>query len=564
MTTYSITPGVDAVREFLEIAGDFTNPLEVVREAISNSIDARASLISIQFNTVKKAGNRILVITIDDNGVGMGQGELQAFFDLGNSTKRKDSQTIGEKGHGTKVFFNCARIAVDTIKDGRRLVAEMINPYASLHDGNLPVATVVEGEETGGKLGTTITLEGFNNNQSEKFTHARLKDYVQWFTKFGSVEREFGIQAHADCSLRLKGLDVTDPEVVTFGHHFPEPSKSMEKLFDEHLVRAPDFFCKRIVRRGNLRRSPEIKFEAVFSIEGNRVKQSYNPMLRRSGYSAPPGAYTVQERYGLWVCKDFIPIERKNEWISVRGTEFTRFHAFLNCQDFSLTANRGSVANSRAEILEDIQEVVQTAYDEIIDGDDWREMEWLESEAETHRTIERESNDFEWRKERANKSNTASFKDCTLCEPSRESGVYALLVQLELLAPGLFPFQIVDYDTHTGIDVIVVEKSKSPVSKSALYYVEIKFFLEKTMNHSFANMKSIVCWDTKLKNGDRITDISGEERTLKILPPDKESAYTGYFLQRDRKQDIEVFVLKDYLREKLALEFRPRTKMEVV
>ena len=44
-----IKPQVNAEAEFLEIASDFGNPLEIVREAISNSIDAGASLIKIAF-----------------------------------------------------------------------------------------------------------------------------------------------------------------------------------------------------------------------------------------------------------------------------------------------------------------------------------------------------------------------------------------------------------------------------------------------------------------------------------------------------------------------------------
>jgi hypothetical protein len=46
-------------------------------------------------------------------------------------------------------------------------------------------------------------------------------------------------------------------------------------------------------------------------------------------------------------------------------------------------------------------------------------------------------------------------RDGLAFEPQRESGVYALLVQLCTLKPSLFPFEIVDYDTHSGIDVIV-------------------------------------------------------------------------------------------------------------
>jgi signal transduction histidine kinase len=106
METYEITPAVDAVREFLEIAGDFTNPLEVIREAISNAIDAGASEIKINFSQPKAVGGYVLTITIEDDGRGMDAQDLQSFFDLGNSAKRHDPNLIGEKGHGTKVYFN--------------------------------------------------------------------------------------------------------------------------------------------------------------------------------------------------------------------------------------------------------------------------------------------------------------------------------------------------------------------------------------------------------------------------------------------------------------------------
>jgi hypothetical protein len=95
-----LTPKVDAAREFLEIATDFSNPLDLVRESISNSIDAGASEIHISFNTEMDAGDRILICDIEDNGSGMNQQGLQSFFDLGNSTRRSDPNAIGEKGHG--------------------------------------------------------------------------------------------------------------------------------------------------------------------------------------------------------------------------------------------------------------------------------------------------------------------------------------------------------------------------------------------------------------------------------------------------------------------------------
>ena len=113
-------------------------------------------------------------------------------------------------------------------------------------------------------------------------------------------------------------------------------------------------------------------------------------MLRRKGKIAQEGAYTVQERYGLWLCKDFMPIQRKNEWITSKGSEYTKFHAFVNCQDLRLTANRGSIDNTPSEILEDLRKAVQEIYNEIIQGDDWIDLEWLDSEVTAYNTAEKE------------------------------------------------------------------------------------------------------------------------------------------------------------------------------
>ncbi len=416
------------MREFLEIAGDFTDPLEVVREAISNAIDAGSNVTRVEFTAIKQAGRRVIQITISDNGGGMGPGELQSFFDLGNSGKRGRPDLIGEKGHGTKVYFNCQSLTVRTVRDGNALKAQMIDPFDRLHAGLLPEVHVEDLGKVEEGNGTVITILGFNNNDGEVFTHDRLCDYVYWFTKFGSVEMQFGDSPHAGKKLWLKGLDRLAAEELSFGHFFPENSKDIKALFEQHVVKAPDFYCKRIIKSGALKKHPDIHYDAVFSVEGNRVKQGYNKMLRRPGYSAPTGGYRVQDRYGVWLCKDFMPIERKNEWVSIKGSEYTRLHAFFNCQELSLTANRGSTANTPPAVIEDIKKTIQDIYEEIVTGDEWREMSWLEDEADAYNTLERERKDFEWRKFRANACNVAFLDQIILVEPTRESGVYALLL----------------------------------------------------------------------------------------------------------------------------------------
>ena len=65
-------------------------------------------------------------------------------------------------------------------------------------------------------------------------------------------------------------------------------------------------------------------------------------------------------------------------------------HAFVNCQDLRLTANRGSIDNTPSEILEDLRKAVQEIYNEIIQGDDWIDLEWLDSEVTAYNTAEKE------------------------------------------------------------------------------------------------------------------------------------------------------------------------------
>lgn len=555
METFTLKPEVDASQEFIEIATDFSNPLDVVREALSNSFDAGATKIEVHFDVVKEYGERVVVVQIHDNGHGMDDGGLKSFFDLGNSRRRNDPNSIGEKGHGTKVYFNSAEVYVHTVTEGMCHEAVMKDPFKTLHNRQVPEVTVRK-FPVDEASGTLVRIKGYNNNRSERFSHALLKDYVTWFTKIGSFEVLFGIEKYRDVRLLLKGLDQEKPEEVPFGHFFPDESKKINDLFDEYLVDAPDYFCKRILKEGKLRNFPEIKYQAVFSIEGTSVKRSYNRMIRRQRVG---GEYTVQDRYGLWLCKDFIPIQRANEWIGTRGTEFTRFHAFFNCQEFHLTANRGSVNNTPVEVMDDIRQEVEAIYQEIVGSEEWRNLDWLESQAEGYKTAEAEKRDYIDRIKRYNKQDVAEFDELQLGEPIHESGVFGLLVQLLTRKPDLFPFRLLDYNTLKGYDLIVVGSDRVPLPQAKVFYVELKFMLQKAMNHSFDNLHSIICWDTALKDGDVARDIRDDERKLKITPADGPNDYTRYYLDHPKKgHKIEVFVLKDYLRQRLEIEFRPR------
>jgi len=552
-------PKVNPVNEFKEIASNFSNPLEIVREAISNSLDAGATEITLLFDTTSHFGEDLFRVVIKDNGKGMDEIELESFFDLGNSTKINDPNTIGEKGHGTKVYFHSKHVNVTTYKGSLCIKASMPDISKCLSQGIVPPYEYHISSNENNSRGTEIEILGFNSNKYSVFKQDIIRDYILWRTKFGGIDKQFGVKTFDDCIVKLKGLDVSELEVIKFGHKFPNESLNANKLFDEYNNNAPDYFCKRWEENGTLPNFPHIKYQAIFFVEGKYVKYEYNPMLRRQGHRAPDGSYTIQERYGLWLCKDYIPIQRKNEWIISRGSEYTKFHAFFNCQNFRLTANRGSVEATSPELMNDIENIVKKLYDQITSSEEYAVLDWLQGESKGYDTVAKEKREYERRKKLALKQRVAEYKGFKLYEPQLESGVHALLMQLSILEPTLFPFEMIDYNTNTGIDILVREKNNLTVDQTRIFYVELKNSLDKTFNHSFEYLHSIICWDTNILDGDSIVDIQNKTRILKVTLPEDEKDHTRYFLEDKRdERRIVVYVLKDFLKEKLGIDFKSR------
>ena len=307
---YNYEPKVNETQEFIEIANDFANPLDIIREAISNSYDAKATKIDMLFDVIETEGNAVFKITISDNGKGMNESELKAFFDLGNSTRKQDLVAIGEKGHGTKVYFNSKKIRVTTIKDNKKIVGLTVNPYSELYAGRKPTIQISV-SEIESPSGTTIEIWEYNNNRRDKFTHSIVKDHVLWFTRHGGIDILFSDCKYKDVELSIKGLDRSESEIIKFGHIFPEDSISLDQLLDDYMTKAPDYYSKKIIKKVNLADNPEVSIDVIVSIEGKNIKYQYNDMIRRPGYQAPNGSYTIAERYGIWCAKILFQFKEK-------------------------------------------------------------------------------------------------------------------------------------------------------------------------------------------------------------------------------------------------------------
>ena len=539
------TPAVDASAEFLEISNDFTDSKEILREGISNSFDAGADRISIEICIDKTTGVDELVVRIEDNGHGMDSHALQSFFGLGSSTRRdvdvlgnKVAPVIGEKGHGTKVYFHSRRIEVVTVRSGKRIEAHMDEPRKKLRRRELPNVSysVTDSNEP---QGTKVTVFGYYDNNSAAFGHNELRDYVSWFTKFGSPELEIGITTYKNCTLHLRGLgwSEAEPDILSFGHPFPAENTDIRSLKTKDKVAPLEYYvAKWIFRDEAVIGLPGSKLDVIFFIEGDQAKRAYNKMIHEKYTAWVSGQYKVEDRYGLWLCKDFIPITRKNSWVAERS-EWTKYHAFVNSQDFRLTANRTALDNTPPRILTAIEETVRNIFKtRIVPSTNYTKYQQELEQQELYQNAAQEEKDFARRRDATFRKKTAELEGHILFEPRQEGGVFSLFLQIMTLKPDLFDFKIIDYDTGLGYDLLVTKDYQLDLSRAALRFVEMKFELKRDFNHSFKRLAAILCWDTNLANDEEVHDLSGAKKKAQDHCQEKGRARFLYEIHVDRRR----------------------------
>jgi hypothetical protein len=556
----TITPRVNLEAEFWEIANDFGDPLELLREAISNSVDARATWVRIHFFMEEIEGANTLVIEIEDDGYGMTRDVLaEDFWGLGFSRSREDRDKIGEKGHGTKIYLRSERVTVRTQTETDATESICDRPMRALATRRSHVPRIRSIERYQEHTGTLIRIEDYNKSERAAFVQDKIKDYLLWFTKVGSIERIFGIERLAQFKVYLKSLNADGFEEIPFGHFFPPPNSDIQKLFDTYTTEAGDWFCKRYTWRERLKELPDVTFDAVISVEGDRLKRTYNPMLRER-IRGDKTKYKVADRYGVWLCKDFIPVQQVNEWISGFGTgsnSFVLLHGFVNCQILKLTANRGSIANTDPKVTTELQKAVQGLVDEIDKDLNKNGLYTLLQWQTESRTLEQEKGEFDRRTKAVEKRKTAHLDGRLFLEPKNESELFGLLVAIYSLRPDIFEFEPLDYNTTRGIDIVARNKTNNRVADSKFWYVELKYQLKDSFNHAFKNLRWIVCWDFEknIREGSEFRSI--EETDIRLLKVHKDAmGRTSYFLDNPATANkIQVIRLEQFLKETLCLEF---------
>lgn len=555
-----IEPKVNETAEFLEIAGDFGDPMELFREALHNAFDWHATEFYISINVEDVAGKEKLIIELRDNGDGMTKDRIvNNFWNLGNSASKDDRTKIGEKGHGTKIYLRSDKIILKTSDGNNSYESVCESAFGKLNSNTKHEPMIREADESYDK-GTYIRLEGYNQNEMGQYTQNIIKDYLYWKTKLGSFECEFEGKEKPNFKVFLKALDVEDYEVLEFGHVFAKENTDVNKLFAEYNENAADYFVKKYVYQNrSLDIRPDIKYDVVIYVEGDEAKKEYNPLIRKRK-NPQKGSYKVADRYGIYLCKDFVPIQRVNEWVSGFGTgsnSFVMLHGFVNCQKLRLTANRGSIANTNLQIVNEIKKDVQTILNEI-DVDLYKNnIDTLKRWQAEEKTKEVETAAFQKRKDLILSKRYFEINGRTFLEPRNEAELYGLFMSIYTLYPDKFPFEPLDYDESIGVDLIARNKTENKIADCEYWYVELKYLLgSREFNHSFSNIRFIVCWDfsNNLKDGSKVSSTAGETREFHI---GNANGRKVYYLDSDESAlKIKVLSLKSFIEEELKVEIK--------
>ncbi|HUY33073.1 MAG TPA: ATP-binding protein [Pirellulales bacterium] len=577
----TILVSADVKRELAEISSDFAKPIEVLRESLHNSYDAGAKNVRIVAEPETLTdGRRVLTITISDDGQGMSREMLAHFFGLGYSEKPAVAgrSAIGYKGHGTKIYYQASEIAVLTCQDGvESTFVRLTDARDCVYQKRLPAPeelSPAEGLRAGlqliGPTGTTIRLRDFTPNSVnliDAFYRDPVESYLRWFTVFGSFQHVvYKTKPDPPLQLWLQGIGESSPRLIDFGHRWPDADVTALKVLQQKDERRPFNYFRKTFAAAQRTIEGGYKIDVAALFEGRRGRLDRDADIKRQGRA---GHYFEEERYGLWLCRDYIPVEARFDWLNIEEhdvipADLGRPLILLNCQDFSLTANRGSVGNSSASLLAAVRQGLIAFIDEIsADRDltkflnEYQEDLFSRLREKDKRALQRRVTRYNGRQEcRVTLPNGTTH---TFFEPTREITLFGLISELQILDPTLLGLEILDYDDHSGIDLLV-RKGNTPddlLDAKRVAYVELKFLLGSHLNHTFDHLSALVCWDLDVKDGASVWDASNNEFRMhvtvhgdtthaRLIPPPPNKL----------QHNITVIVLKTLLEERCQMRCR--------
>lgn len=574
-----------------ELSNNRTDSLEILREALSNAKDHRASRVFIR--TWKDRSTRVSLLMVDD-GEGLDDDRFEAFMGIGTSAKSGTDKKIGHKGHGTKLYLECRRLLVasrakdqpqwryteesDPLKHANNTAFEVL-PLSADHPQHAHLRELGLLDHTG----TLIFMEELECHDADSLVQRRrIESYLDWFTvhadiRAGLFDRrsEFhtavvASDAHTlrllldheaalrplDIRLRINGEPVythvghSGPflapwglpagHIAAFGHRFADSALSKAGsqrgvVDDNSAIRltGPDDWYS------------DTGIAIVAHVEGN-AKQcaTYN----EGRWTGHPGLYTFDDRWGLWLCKDFIPVVQHNELLAraleqsapTIGHEFKKLRnwkVFVHDSSLILTANRTAIAN-RAQREQQIVDALTATLTEAIKRPNF--AAWIRKlqTAKSARAKDHEVADANERREEAKKwlgqKKRAAIDPLTavglspipkgyslsMPEPASEQDV--VLLYGILTGRYRMPLEILNYEEHKGIDAIgLCHERKLCPEGGPTFRVEFKYEVEarQPIGHYFAAIDVLICWRVRATGSIYEANSSGQGELRKRARP---------------------------------------------
>jgi len=589
--------------ELFQIITDFGNPLELFREAFQNAYDEGAKAVFCRVYEKEKLSGKELIIDIWNNGEGLERERVACFFDLANSSKIDDNKMplkgkLGYKGHGSKIYFNSDKVHICSKYKDNYWAIKLEKPMNQLEKtGTLHYSDFLDPHELEISLpddwekGFFVRIIGHKHFNSQhtmfKLNHKNLRDYSKWYTVFGTIRtlfdeelKERGIKLYINGLNMLSfknefnNLEKIDPipkfeiinnieyEILELGHTFPDErymESSMKNYAKEiHSTKPYYEYYSRMIINEEVSCTNNMNFRLIVNIEGYETKRRYDVLLTKRGKPRTDITHTDSERYGIWACKGGIPVERVDEWLEGGKGGYTFMHAFIDCDDLNLTANRGSIQNSGIEKIEIIKNELNQIFSnpKIKDAIEQRsEIERFENQLTS---IEEDKIQLVERFKTSKKKKEIILPNNFILKvPTKRKSGYSesetliLFVNLMAIYPELFTFNLLDYDTTKGIDC-VVEYQNAPK------YIEIKGTMHKKINHPFRHIYKFLCYDIDFNDRDIISDIEDVKTKLTVNKNDtfysfddsfKGKIYTSFKLEPETAhfQSMEIICLKSIL-----------------
>ncbi len=456
-------PKVNEVNEFLEIASDFENPLEVIRESLSNAYDAGASNVEIRIRS-RQGGSDII---IEDDGCGMNERDLESFFDLGNSRK---TDAIGYKGHGTKIFYKSDRIEVTTVNDGTSYRAVMEDPWEKLNNKELPEYDLTSNDVRRGNSGTKIQVTNFRSGHgfdAEELTYNKIHHYLKWKTIAGSTAHYFGDgQREMDITVTLDE-DIDDSrESLETTNRLEFPDEQLEPSDGEYPA---ERMCKHYPAR-----EIEVEYDG-----GETLLQMVGMVGGKETRNELPTYGRHSAQFGIWFAKDHIKVERLNEAIS-HDNEYIHFLFVANCQDIELSANRETIRNKASPVYKAIREEVEYYLSKVTQDPWFKDYLETRKEGEHRRRSAKQESSLKDRRERVETDGFA---------PENQAEVLLGLERASRQA-NTRSFTVEDFDPAADVHAIVRQNGK--LRNAAVHRTLTELFEEEV---PLENTELAICWD---------------------------------------------------------------------